>query len=46
MADVLCRSILSTVSQPQCNTVIIGGKIQFNYEKDMEFRKTYEMFKK
>jgi Integrase zinc binding domain len=46
MANVLHGSILSTTSQPQCNTIIIGGKIQFNYEKDMEFRKIYEMFKK
>jgi hypothetical protein len=45
MVNVLRRSILSATSQPQCNTVIIGGKIQFNYTKDMEFRKTYEMFK-
>jgi hypothetical protein len=46
MVNVLRKSILSAASQSQCNMVIIGGKIQFNYSKDMEFRKTYEVFKK
>jgi hypothetical protein len=45
MTNVLCESILSVTSLPQCNMVIIGGKIQFDYSKDMEFVKTYEMFK-
>jgi hypothetical protein len=45
MVNVLHESILSAASQPQCNMIIIGGKIQFNYEKDMEFKKIYEMFK-
>jgi Integrase zinc binding domain len=43
---MLCGSILSTTSQSQCNTVIVGGKIQFNYTKDTKFKKTYETFKK
>jgi hypothetical protein len=45
MTDVLHESILSTISQSQCNMVIIDGKIQFDYKKDTEFKKTYEMFK-
>jgi hypothetical protein len=45
MANVLHESILSATSQPQCNMIIIGEKIQFNYEKDIEFGKIYKMFK-
>jgi hypothetical protein len=45
IVDVLHGSILSITSQPQCNMVIIGEKIQFDYEKDTEFEKTYKMFK-
>jgi Integrase zinc binding domain len=46
MADMLHGSILFTTSQPQCNMIIVDEKIQFDYVKDTEFRKIYEMFKK
>jgi Integrase zinc binding domain len=46
MANVLHGSILSIISQSQCNTIVVGGKFQFDYIKDTKFKKMYKTFKK